>query len=243
MGILSNLFGGSSNQTQGPPPPVNGKVHSFVEPTKGENKYISAAGLGGGLAGWAPSQRSYRVGGGDNVIDAEGNVAFRPALDLEPIPDVAPRAWYIERNEQKLKLGSVEKQEGVPWNINTPYELKEKPNPIFYGPPLPSRITANHSPSQYRFEVGTGRQNGPIGLRNQTHLNGNHFSAATNDRTYPNNGMRPPTRYRNTYRAAPPSIANPGLTDYSNAEGSLVQAVDTIVQSPSVVFAARSYRL
>jgi hypothetical protein len=235
MGILSSLFGGGGQtETAGPPPPVQGNSHSFVAENdhKDPAPYLSVAGLGNGIAGWAPNQRAYRAS--DN---------FNPGLNLAPPGGREADEWYVERNEQNLVRGQVEGLDGTAWPV-TQYENSELLNPwIQQGPPKNFRVTESLSPSTYRFEVGNGRENGPIGLRNQTHLNGNHFSSASNNRTYASNGMLPASHFRNTYRAVPPSIGNPGLTDYSGAEGTYVYPADTVVDSPRTIAPSRSFRL
>lgn len=186
----------------GPPPPII--ATTFDAPPAGTYPNIPSAGMGNAPDGWAPSEQQ------DNS-DPTYNSSYR----LEPIPDVAPAAWYAERNERNLNRGRIEDlQGGSPWPIES-YENQEQLNPwIKDGPPPPDRVTGAVSPSTYRFLLeDDGEAVLPIGLHAPRQLNGNHFSQASLQRSYPINGMKPATHFRNTFRLQPPGLGTPALTD------------------------------
>lgn len=225
MGILAALGFGSKTVPTGPPPPVS--TNTFADGPVGTTPYTPVPGFGSnGTLGWAPK-----------ITTVERAPGYSASHRLEPIPDVAPAEWYAERNAASLKRGKVEHLTGKAWDI-TEYENEERLNPYLVPVPV-VRYTNKKSPSSYRFTVGEGRENGAIGLRNQTHLNGNHFSSATIARSYPTNGMQPATHFRNTNRVQPPVQGNPGVTDYGPDESN---TTFTAAVSPTATNHA-SYRL
>lgn len=211
----------------GPPPAVS--TNTFEAPPEGDYPNLSVAGLGNGLAGWAPTEQ------GDFAPPG-----YAPGFRLEPPPDEPPAEFYRERNEQNLKRGEIEDLDGANgWAVQQ-YEDSYIENPNLH-PPMPTRPSGYLSPSNYRFILGEdGVATLPLGLKEPRHLNGNHFSGASNLRAYPIGGMQPATHFRNTYRIQPPNQGNAGLTDLPPEQGN---PVPTQVTSPSLSPNPSSYRL
>jgi len=181
----------------------------------------------GGLDGWSP-----RLGVNSFTLKDQDELLVH--YDDEPPTNPTPSDPYWKtRNDSRLRRGAAEKLSATYWD-GTSFENTEAPNPVFYGPPKPSRPTAYYSPSNYRFQapMRSGRGDTP-------HLTGQHFSMASMHRSYPIRGMTPKQDWRNTFRLEPPPRDAANM-DVPAEEANVPAAVYT---SPVAGVSGGSFRL
>lgn len=111
-------------------------------------------------------------------------------------PDAgSPRPWWQDANSDKILRGEQERAT-TDLGSSVPGSLRVEQNPWIGQPqPLP-RVTSQAVPANYRFER-------PFDQRTERTLTGEHFSMASNRRTYQVNGMEPARSFRNTIRLEP----------------------------------------
>lgn len=110
-------------------------------------------------------------------------------------PDAGnPAEWWQDNNSDELARAKQERFTTTLGQETTDRQYAAE-NPWLQRHPLP-RVTSDMSPSNYRFER-------PFDQRYERKLNGNHFSMASNRRSYPVNGMQPSRSLRNTFRLEP----------------------------------------
>lgn len=195
MGIFSGLF-----KKKAPPlPPGAGIGKSDYTTAKGHVPIVPSTGKGTGIDGWSPHLATTLP-----TLKNQDDLLIH--FDLEKPADPGhPSPFWQKRNAYRIKSGEQFEHWQTGGQGNGLDSWQEKTgtyqptiDPKLH-PVLPSRPTAYQSPSSFRFfaPMRSGRGDTP-------HLNGFHFSMASNRRSYPIRGMRPAMQFRNTFRLEPP---------------------------------------
>lgn len=184
------MFGWRKKVPEGPAPPVDGNVHSFVADNRAGDEtpapYIPVGG--GGYDGWSPH------------IPLTGPQPSNPYVFYPQPPPGDPADYYKRRNSWKITDYSHTVGLPTPQIAEVPFEnaiVSIDPERVR---PRPSRMTNFLSPATGPRDV----VDRPLGQKTPWNLNGSHFSMASNRRTYPIGGMAPARRFRNTFRLSPP---------------------------------------
>lgn len=114
-----------------------------------------------------------------------------------PPGDENPQTWWEDRTVwQQFQAHNVEKQRGVPWDLDTTKGPEPAPDPR-WNPPEVKRPTAFLSPTSYSYTR-------PYGQEVEHELNGVHFSLADNRRAYVLGGSAGRVNtWNNSYRVDP----------------------------------------
>jgi len=126
----------------------------------------------------------------------------------------------------------------------SPGDMRWTDNPRRNVPAEPSRLTANDSPSEFKFFRPFDQMNRPTEdavFGSARHLNGQHVSMADHKRNYEILGMAPARTRRNTYRLEP-SPWDEHIVDHPQAVRHTSATVE-VIDIPTEAGSRRSYRL